>query len=140
VQVLEKLSMFAEDDLDAAVEAVDEVCNALEEILFNSGIEMSNLNSIGALNLHCYLTMGFFIMLVLLKESFLMGCVNGLPTHFILQTFILLDAGRKTEVISCADTNQEVVYVSGDGGTRRERKQCGSYLLWQGENKHSSFL
>jgi len=72
VQVLEKLSMFAEDDLDAAVEAVDEVCNAPEEILFNSGIEMSNLNSIGALNLHCYLTMGFFIMLVLLKESFLM--------------------------------------------------------------------
>ena len=136
MQVLEKLSMFAEDDLDAAVEAVDDVCNAQEEIIFNSGIEMSNLNSIGTLNLHCYLTMGFFIMLVLLKASFLMGCVNGLPTHFILQTFILLDVGRKTKVISCVDTNQEVFYVSGDGSTRWERKQCGRYLLWKGENKH----
>ena len=58
MQVLEKLSMFAEDDLYAAVEAVDEVCNSREEILFNSGIEMSNLNSIGTLNLHCYMTMG----------------------------------------------------------------------------------
>ena len=68
-------------------------------------------------------------MLVLLKASFLMGCVNGLPTIFILQTFRLLDAGRKTEIISCADTSQEVVYVSGDGGTRWERKECRSYLL-----------
>ena len=128
--------MFVEDDLDAAVEAIDEVCNAPEEILFNSGIEMSNLNSIGTLNLHCYMTMGLFIMLVLLKASFLMGCVNGIPTHLILQTFILLDAGRKIEIISCADTNQEVFSVSGDGGTRRERKQCGCYLIWKGESKY----
>ena len=34
LQVLQQLSMFAKDDLDAAVEAIDEVCNAQEEILY----------------------------------------------------------------------------------------------------------
>ena len=58
MQVLEKLSMFAEHDLDVAMEVVDEIFNAQEEILFNNGIEMSNLNSIGTLNLHCYMKMG----------------------------------------------------------------------------------